>query len=238
MSRLESWERRTGPTLTAVAVVALVALVLEAAWNLQSWPVVVIDYAAWALFAVDYVVRLSLADQRWRFVRSHPLDLIAVLVPAFRSLRFLIAVARLSAVAQRGMAERVIARTVLVALSVVLAGAAVGLEAERDAPDASITTFGDALWWALTTVTTVGYGDRFPITAEGRVVGGVLMVVGIAAMGAVTAAIATHLIRAGEIEDPDENTQRLQRLEAQVARLVELLEAERVKVAGQPPDPT
>jgi Ion channel len=47
---------------------------------------------------------------------------------------------------------------------------------------ATITSFGDAVWWALTTVTTVGYGDRYPVTNEGRIVGGVLMVVGIAAM--------------------------------------------------------
>jgi voltage-gated potassium channel len=50
------------------------------------------------------------------------------------------------------------------------------------------------VWWSLSTVTTVGNGDVYPVTAEGRVIGGVLMVVGIASMGAVTAAIASRLI--------------------------------------------
>ena len=73
--------------------------------------------------------------------------------------------------------------------------AALGVfEAERDAPEASITTFGDALWWVLTTITTVGYGDLYPVTAEGRLVAGGLMVAGIAVLGTVTAAIATWFL--------------------------------------------
>ena len=68
-----------------------------------------------------------------------------------------------------------VATTVLVARCFALSGA------ERDAPDASITTFGDAMWWALTPITTVRYEGRYTVTWEGRLVGAVLMVVGIAA---------------------------------------------------------
>ena len=57
------------------------------------------------------------------------------------------------------------------------------LEAERNAPDASITTFGEALWWTITTLSTVGYGDRYPVTLEGRLVAATLMVAGIALLG-------------------------------------------------------
>jgi hypothetical protein len=59
----------------------------------------------------------------------------------------------------------------------------------QDQADANITTFGDALWWAATTVTTVGYGDRFPITATGRAVAVVLMLLGIAVIGVITASV-------------------------------------------------
>src|SRR5215203_3913450 len=76
------------------------------------------------------------------------------------------------------------------------------LEAERSAPDASITTFGEAVWWTITTISTVGYGDRYPVTVEGRIVAATLMVAGIALLGVVTASIAAWFVenvrRAGE----------------------------------------
>ena len=68
------------------------------------------------------------------------------------------------------------------------------LDAERDAPNASITTLGDALWWTVTTITTVGYGDRYPATVEGRIVAGALMLGGIALLGVVTASIASWFV--------------------------------------------
>ena len=83
----------------------------------------------------------------------------------------------------------------LVSVSLLGFVAALGVfEAERDAPEASITTFGDALWWVLTTITTVGYGDLYPVTTEGRLVAAGLMVAGIAVLGTVTAAIATWFL--------------------------------------------
>ena len=81
-----------------------------------------------------------------------------------------------------------------VAVMAIGLGAIAALDAEQDAKGANIVTFGDALWWAATTVTTVGYGDRFPITAEGRVIAIALMVVGIAMVGAVTASIAAWMV--------------------------------------------
>ncbi len=68
------------------------------------------------------------------------------------------------------------------------------LDAERSAPEANITSFGDALWWSATTVTTVGYGDRFPVTTEGRLVAVVLMLLGIAVVSSVTAAVASWFL--------------------------------------------
>jgi len=78
---------------------------------------------------------------------------------------------------------------------VVYLGAAAVLDAEREAPDANITSFGDALWWACSTITTVGYGDRYPVTTAGRLVAVVVMFVGIALLGVLTAGLAAWLLR-------------------------------------------
>lgn len=79
------------------------------------------------------------------------------------------------------------------ALVLVVAALAV-LDAERSSPGATIRSIGDALWWAGSTVTTVGYGDQFPTTIEGRVVAVLLMIIGIALVGVITAALASRFV--------------------------------------------
>jgi voltage-gated potassium channel len=81
------------------------------------------------------------------------------------------------------------------------------LDAERGEPDATVATFGDALWWAATTVTTVGYGDYFPSTTEGRLVAVGLMVTGIALLGVITAALASWFVeKVGEVQAAEQRT--------------------------------
>ncbi|EME62530.1 ion transport protein, partial [Rhodococcus ruber BKS 20-38] len=76
------------------------------------------------------------------------------------------------------------------------------LDAERTAPDATITTYPDALWWSAVTVTTVGYGDFAPVTATGRLIAVALMIAGIALLGVVTATLASWLVeRVGEQDE-------------------------------------
>src|SRR5262245_8413441 len=101
-SRLDEWERRTAPILTALASAALISLVLESAFDTHTVVGTAVDYLAWASFAADYAVRLRLAETRWRFVRGHPLDLIAVLLPALRALRLVASIARMAALAPGG----------------------------------------------------------------------------------------------------------------------------------------
>ncbi|MDX3586694.1 ion transporter [Streptomyces europaeiscabiei] len=77
---------------------------------------------------------------------------------------------------------------------VMLLGSWAVIAAEHDAPRANLTSYPRALWWSIETATTVGYGDFYPVTFWGRVVGAVVMVVGITTYGMVTAALATWFV--------------------------------------------
>jgi voltage-gated potassium channel len=90
---------------------------------------------------------------------------------------------------------RVIAYAGLTAALVGFAGALAVYQQERGAPGADIRTFGDALWWACSTLTTVGYGDATPVTAAGRLIAFVVMVCGLALLGAVTGSFSSWLLR-------------------------------------------
>jgi voltage-gated potassium channel len=199
--RTQDWQRHTEWPLTAVALLFLVAY----AWpilntDLPRWAVTtaaVTTGVAWLAFAVDYAVRVWLAEQRWRFVVRHPVDLAVVVLPVLRPLRLLRVVALVSVVnrhAGSSLRGRVVTYAAGgTALLSFIAALAI-LDAERKAKGANITTFGDALWWALTTITTVGYGDRYPVTGTGRAVAFGLMLAGIALLGVITATLASWLV--------------------------------------------
>jgi voltage-gated potassium channel len=199
--RVEVWERRTDLPLTVVGLAYLVTYavqVLAFRGTDPGWFALdVVLWVIWGVFVVDFVGRLVLARNRWRFVARHPFDLLVVLAPFFRFLRLLRLVAVVSSLARvlRDDFRGRVGSYLLVSVSLVGFVAALAVyEVERDAPDASITSFGEATWWVLTTITTVGYGDRYPVTTEGRFVAAGLMLGGIAILGTVTAAIATWFL--------------------------------------------
>ena len=200
-SRVEQWERRTDVPLLLLATAFLVAYV---------WPVLdpeidptartfldAVSWTVWGAFAIDFTIRIWLADRRWSYVLNHWYDVLLVVIPLLRPIRLLrlLAFVRiLNRTATGSLAGRVTTYVVGTAVMAVALGAVAVLDVERGDPDANITTFGDALWWASTTVTTVGYGDRFPVTWEGRVIAVALMLVGISLVGVVTASVAAWLI--------------------------------------------
>jgi voltage-gated potassium channel len=201
VTRVERWERRSEIPLLLLALAFLVA---------YGWPVVdpqidpdtrtflvVASWTVWAAFALDFAVRLVLAEQRWSYARRHWYDVALIVLPMLRPLRLLrlLALARiLNRSAAGSLVGRVSTYVAGAALMAVALGAIAVLDVEQDAQGANITTFGDALWWSASTVTTVGYGDRYPVTTEGRFIAVGLMVVGIAVVGAVTASVAAWMV--------------------------------------------
>lgn len=192
------------------------------AWALVTCQVV--EWGVWGAFAADYAVRLVLAPAKWVFVRSHPLDLLAVVLPLVQPLRLLRLVSTLLLVGRRARHAPQITMTLYVAGSVVglmMFGSLAVLQVERDAPSGNIRTLGDAVWWSFTTMTTVGYGDLAPTTGLGRLLAVGLMISGIALLGVVTANIAAWFISRFERDDAEERRQTalLEALTVEVAAL-------------------
>jgi voltage-gated potassium channel len=189
-------------SLTFLALAFLVAF---------SWPAFVVEidsetqrildyvqWISWIAFAVDLLVGLVLAEKKLKFLAYHPLEVITVLLPFLRPLRLLRVISFGTLVIQKVAVGRQFAITLKVFLaSILLAyiGAVQITITERGVEGSNIKNFGDGLWWAITTVTTVGYGDRFPVTSTGRVLAVCLMLVGISLMGVITASVAAWFVK-------------------------------------------
>lgn len=205
------WAALSEAPLTVAAVIFLAAY----SWQVLAQPppdvdlwLQIVEWITWAAFLIDYVMRLKLADRRGRWVLRHLLDLAVVALPILRPLRLLRLVALLT-VFQRAAGNSLRGRVVTYALGgtvvlVYVASLSV-LEAERHAAGSMITTFGDALWWAFATITTVGYGDNVPVTTTGRIIAVALMIGGIALLGTITATIASFLVQ--QVSEKDEASQ-------------------------------
>jgi voltage-gated potassium channel len=208
-----AWERATEWPLTCLALCYLAAYAVpimsphlpEQGRHIAS----AVMWFAWAGFAIDYLVRLALARHRWRFVRQHLLDALVITLPLLRPLRLLrlVTVLRmLNRHATTGFPGQVAGYVGGSVLLLAFVASLAELEAERQNPQANITSFSDAAWWTVTTMTTVGYGDRYPTTTEGRLVAVGLMLAGIALLGVVTATVAAWFV------------QRVQHIEATESR--------------------
>ena len=149
----------------------------------------------------------------------------------FRLLRLLRVATVLTEVLRRArsiLTHKGLHYVVLSAMVIVFAAAGLEYHFEAGAAGSNIHDFGDALWWAVVTVTTVGYGDRFPVTPGGRGVAVVLMLVGIGLVGTVTATVASYFIEQRDDGITADLDRRLDRIE----QLLEVLTS-RVAWRGQ-----
>ncbi len=244
--------------LTVLAILWLPVLVVPFVVHLSAGLAMTfnfIDYFVWALFAVEYLVKLYLSSSRSAFVKHHLFDLVVVAVPVLRPLRALrllrlFNLTRAGVVLANGLrrarsmlTHRGLHFVLLAVLVIVFVLAAFELGFEQNAHGSNIHNYGDALWWAIVTVTTVGYGDKYPVTAGGRGVAVVLMLVGIGLIGVLTATVASYFV--GEQADRDKRdlNQRLERIEATLAQILAQTDGRGASTAapeapiGPPSDP-
>jgi voltage-gated potassium channel len=207
----ETWRRRTEWPITIAALVFLVVYAWSVladlrggAWEAAEW----IMWVVWLVFVADYLVLLALADRRGHWFLTHLPQFLVVVLPMLRPLR-LLRLLTLFTLLRRATGAwfrgRVTVYVVGSAGLLVLLASLGELEAERHAPHSGIRTFADALWWSFETITTVGYGDRTPVTPEGRLIAVGLMVAGIALLGVITATFASWLVqRVSEVDRASE----------------------------------
>lgn len=201
LDRVYRWEGLLAWPLFFGAVILFALTTLLLADDELSAPIVALCSTAigllWVWFVVDYLVRLAVArGARWEFVRTRLFDLVTLLVPPLRPFLLLIYIWRLPVfrvqTGRRQRARYMITMILFAFMFVYTVSLGVWL-VERHAPNASIHSFDDALWWGFTTISTVGYGDFVPVTALGRLLAVGLMIGGIAVIGVTSATVVSAI---------------------------------------------
>jgi voltage-gated potassium channel len=227
--RLAAYEARTQTPLDLLALATLWIVVVPPADFSTAHDVrnivLVIQGAIRVVYGMDITIRSYLAKRHVHFLITHPVGIAAVILPPVRvifSLRLVRSFFR------RGH----LARFLLAASVLVLNGAIIVYLVERHAPHSDIHTLGESLWWSVTTVTTVGYGDYVPVTVVGRVTACFIMAIGLLTLAVLTAQVASSFVTQGASRSqpgPQAGTAppavTLAQLDRRLARIEELLAA-------------
>lgn len=193
-----------------LSIYVLVALVLDTILRFPpevSRMLTLIDNMICGVFLIDFVYRFHKAENKLSFMKWGWIDLISSIptldfmragralrlarllriLRAFRSTRHLVQHVF------KNRTQGTLTTAVLIAILMVLFSSIAILQVEDD-PTSNIKTAEDAIWWSYVTITTVGYGDRYPVTSEGRLIAAVLMTVGVGLFGISTAYLASWFI--------------------------------------------
>ncbi len=204
--------------LASVVVVLLIIIQLSGEVS-EPWErrLEALSWALWSLFFLEFLVKFALAPVKRRYVREHWLDVLVVLVPFLRFLRLArvlratraLPVLRLLIFGGRGsestlalLKRRRLGQLAIVSAMVVLLGAAAAFLLEAEASGSQIRTFGSALWWSATLVTTVG-SELYPVTIGGRVLGFLLMLYAVGIFSYFIGAIASVLVESDARRSPE-----------------------------------
>lgn len=197
-----------------LSVAVLVLMLIEASLPLthaqQQW-IDGCDFIICVVFLIDFLARFRRASDKWAFMKWGWIDLLSS-IPVVESLRWgrLVRIVRVLRLFRAFRSTRTLllhflnqdrlgsAGSVITIFGLMMSFAAITvLYVESGDPSSTIKTPGDAFWWAIVTVTTVGYGDQLPVTPEGRVVAGLLMVAGVGLFGTLSGLVASVLVNPG-----------------------------------------
>lgn len=219
-----------------LAALATIPLVVAEERSIEPRITAIGNWIVWCVFLAEYLILMALASDRLKYARYSWFNA-AIVILSFPQLPSLLAVVRLARLARlfrllrlpvvtlRGLSglRSALGRPGLiymagVTLFLVLAGGALLSLVEPEAVGGNVW---NGLWWAVVTVTTVGYGDVYPTTGAGRVVGIALMLAGIGFISALAASVAAHFVKQDEGAELGALVQRLERIELLLRRVVD-----------------
>ena len=158
-------------------------------------------FVLWAIVLVEYTVRLVITPDRRGYLKRRWVEPATVVVPPLQGWH-LVGMEKMSLLVYEAelrvetiLKHHSLFRVLIAAAGTLFLGAWLVLLFEEKAKGSNIHSYPDALWWAIVTVTTVGYGDRYPVSAGGRAVAVVLMLVGIGLIGVLTATVASVFVK-------------------------------------------
>lgn len=209
---LSRFERASELPLMALALAIVPLFLTPFFFNLGSTAdnaFTAVDWTIWAVFAVDLTIRVYFAEHRRRYLRSHWYDVLIVALPFLRPLR-VVRSARALRLARVGpylahatddlrhlLRQRGLQYVLAFGVAGMFLAAVLMFLAERG-QGGTINGYDTALWWAISTMTTVGYGDVYPVTAEGRAIAVFVMLLGVVFLSWLTANIAAFLVQYGD----------------------------------------
>jgi voltage-gated potassium channel len=221
-----------------LGIYALIALAIQTFFPLSSSTLEIldhVDYGICVIFFGDFLINLATAPSKLGYLRWGWIDLVSSIpmvdslragrvarviriMRAFRSIR---SARHLAQHLMQSRGDGAFFGLALLSILLVLFSSIAVLQFETT-PKSNIRTAQDAVWWAFTTITTVGYGDKFPVTFEGRVIAGTLMIAGVGMFGTFTGLIASWII-APTKNDQDQSAE-LNQLREEIARMRERVE--------------
>ncbi len=202
-----------GPFQIVILVLSLFVLALIAVEMLLDLPPEItrmvrwIDNAVCVVFLIEFVIRFRRAESKLAFMKWGWIDLLASIPEVealrwgrvfrvFRILRLLRAVRSLRLIFEllfRSRTQSGVASVFMITF-LMLSISSVGILVFERSPESNIHTAEDALWWGLTTITTVGYGDLYPVTLPGRILAGMLMITGVGLFGTLSGVVASFFL--------------------------------------------
>lgn len=201
MDRVESITKYPLAILGVAWLVLAIIVVTTDIDSTASTAAVATLFTLWALLLVEYLVRLAITPDTRGYLRRRWVEPVTVVVPPFAGWH-LVGMERMTLLVREAqlriafvLSHHSLFRVLIAAAGTLFLGAWLVLLFEQNQPGSNIHSYPNALWWAVVTVTTVGYGDRFPVSEGGRIVASVIMLLGIGLIGVLTATVASVFVK-------------------------------------------